>query len=170
MASRHERVSALQGLCVSHCCMMTSSNGNIFYFTGPFCGEFTGHRWITLYPPPPPLNFIGSRYERETSEKRHVNISNNENKWPIYWVSHTIPCPNRPVLVFFILLVFGPPYTHSGHILFNCFTISYYIVHRQPKVSKIRCYGDTTLSSWSTLYKDGKVSSGASWDPFPKRF
>ena len=26
--------------------MMTSSNGNIFYVTGPLCGEFTGHRWI----------------------------------------------------------------------------------------------------------------------------
>ena len=28
--------------------MMTSSNGNIFRVTGPLCGEFTGHRWITL--------------------------------------------------------------------------------------------------------------------------
>ena len=27
---------------------MTSSNGNIFRVTGPFCGEFTGHRWIPL--------------------------------------------------------------------------------------------------------------------------
>ena len=27
--------------------MMTSSNGNIFCVTGPLCGEFTGHRWIT---------------------------------------------------------------------------------------------------------------------------
>ena len=26
--------------------MMTSSNGSIFRVTGPFCGEFTGHRWI----------------------------------------------------------------------------------------------------------------------------
>ena len=26
--------------------MMTSSNGNIFCFTGPLCGEFTGYRWI----------------------------------------------------------------------------------------------------------------------------
>ena len=26
--------------------MMTSSNGNIFRFTGPLCGELTGHRWI----------------------------------------------------------------------------------------------------------------------------
>ena len=26
--------------------MMTSSNGNMFYVTGPLCGEFTGHRWI----------------------------------------------------------------------------------------------------------------------------
>ena len=25
---------------------MTSSNGNIFCFTGPLCAEFTGHRWI----------------------------------------------------------------------------------------------------------------------------
>ena len=24
--------------------MMTSPNGNIFLVTGPFCGEFTGHR------------------------------------------------------------------------------------------------------------------------------
>ena len=33
------------------CClhnMMTSSNGNFFCFTGPLCGEFTGHRWILL--------------------------------------------------------------------------------------------------------------------------
>ena len=29
-----------------HFYMMTSSNGNIFRVTGPFCGEFTGHRWI----------------------------------------------------------------------------------------------------------------------------
>ena len=28
--------------------MMTSSNGNIVRVTGPLCGEFTGHRWITL--------------------------------------------------------------------------------------------------------------------------
>ena len=28
--------------------IMTSSNGNIFRVTGPFCGEFTGHRWIPL--------------------------------------------------------------------------------------------------------------------------
>ena len=28
------------------CCMMTSSNGNIFRVTGPLCWEFTGHRWI----------------------------------------------------------------------------------------------------------------------------
>ena len=28
--------------------MMTSSNGNIFRVTGHFCGESTGHRWISL--------------------------------------------------------------------------------------------------------------------------
>ena len=28
--------------------MMVSSNGNIFRVTGPLCGEFTGHLWITL--------------------------------------------------------------------------------------------------------------------------
>ena len=28
--------------------MMTSSNGNIFRFTGPLCEEYTGHRWIPL--------------------------------------------------------------------------------------------------------------------------
>ena len=28
--------------------MMTSLNGNIFRVTGPLCGEFTGHWWITL--------------------------------------------------------------------------------------------------------------------------
>ena len=27
--------------------MMASSNGNIFRVTGPLCGEFTGHRWIS---------------------------------------------------------------------------------------------------------------------------
>ena len=29
--------------------MMTSSNGNIIRVTGPLCGEFTGHRWISPY-------------------------------------------------------------------------------------------------------------------------
>ena len=28
--------------------MMTSSNGSIFRFTGPFCAEFASHRWIPL--------------------------------------------------------------------------------------------------------------------------
>ena len=28
--------------------MVTSSNGNIFSVAGPFCGEFTGNRWIPL--------------------------------------------------------------------------------------------------------------------------
>ena len=28
--------------------MMATSYGNIFCFTGPLCGEFTGHRWIPL--------------------------------------------------------------------------------------------------------------------------
>ena len=28
--------------------LMTSSNKNIFRFTGLLCGEFTGHRWIPL--------------------------------------------------------------------------------------------------------------------------
>ena len=28
--------------------MMPSSNGNIFHFTGPLCGESTSHRWIPL--------------------------------------------------------------------------------------------------------------------------
>ena len=28
--------------------MMASSNGNTSRVTGPLCGEFTGHRWITL--------------------------------------------------------------------------------------------------------------------------
>ena len=28
--------------------MMSSSNGSISRVTGPFCGEFTGHRWIPL--------------------------------------------------------------------------------------------------------------------------
>ena len=28
--------------------MMTSPNGNIFHVTGPFWGEFPGHRWVPL--------------------------------------------------------------------------------------------------------------------------
>ena len=32
---------------VTHICIMTSSNGNIFRVTGQMCGEFTGHRWIS---------------------------------------------------------------------------------------------------------------------------
>ena len=38
-ASNHSNVRAI---------MITSSNGNIFCVTGPLCGEFFGHRWITL--------------------------------------------------------------------------------------------------------------------------
>ena len=34
--------------CVAYNYMMASSNGNIFRFTGPLCGEFTGQRWIPL--------------------------------------------------------------------------------------------------------------------------
>ena len=30
-----------------YCIMMTLSKGNIFRVTGPLCGEFTGHRWIS---------------------------------------------------------------------------------------------------------------------------
>ena len=36
----------LQGPMVHTCTMMAWPNGNIFCVTGPFCGEFTGHRWI----------------------------------------------------------------------------------------------------------------------------
>ena len=28
--------------------MITSSNGNVYHVTGPFCGEHTGHWWIPL--------------------------------------------------------------------------------------------------------------------------
>ena len=28
--------------------MMTSSNGNLFGVTGPLCGKFSGHLWISL--------------------------------------------------------------------------------------------------------------------------
>ena len=30
---------------IYHIIMMTLSNGNIFWVTGPLWGEFTGHRW-----------------------------------------------------------------------------------------------------------------------------
>ena len=33
-------------LTLSNCVMMTSSNGIIFRYTCPLCGEFTGHQWI----------------------------------------------------------------------------------------------------------------------------
>ena len=33
---------------VIHYKMMTSPNGKVFRVIGPLCGEFTGHRWITL--------------------------------------------------------------------------------------------------------------------------
>ena len=36
--------SDLVSLIIEH--MMTSSNGNIFRVTGPWCWEFIGHRWI----------------------------------------------------------------------------------------------------------------------------
>ena len=40
--------------CVQHMMqgefMMTSSSGNIFRATGPFCREFTGRRWIEQFP------------------------------------------------------------------------------------------------------------------------
>ena len=32
--------------CKHPCCMMASSNGNIFRVTSHLCGEHTGHRWI----------------------------------------------------------------------------------------------------------------------------
>ena len=44
-------ISKIQMLIRSWChfCsfMMTSPNGNIFFVTGPLCGEFTGHRSVT---------------------------------------------------------------------------------------------------------------------------
>ena len=39
---------SMQNLFMHTCGMMTSSNGNIFRVTGPFCWEFTGHLWIPL--------------------------------------------------------------------------------------------------------------------------
>ena len=39
---------SMQHLLMHTCGMMTSSNGNIFRVTGPFCWEFTGHLWIPL--------------------------------------------------------------------------------------------------------------------------
>ena len=35
-------------MCSLNALMMTSSNGKIFHVTGPLCGEFTGHRWISF--------------------------------------------------------------------------------------------------------------------------
>ena len=40
----HKHLGETTGIAV----IMTSSNGNIFRFTGPLFGEFTGHRWIPL--------------------------------------------------------------------------------------------------------------------------
>ena len=39
-----------RGQCVKSqaCFMMISSDGSFFRITGPFCGEFTSHRWIPL--------------------------------------------------------------------------------------------------------------------------
>ena len=39
-------VLVTEGLKNACCCMMTSSDGNIFRVTGHLCGEFTGPRWI----------------------------------------------------------------------------------------------------------------------------
>ena len=38
----------VKGTCVVSfvCCMLTSSNGNIFLVTGHLCGEFTSDRWL----------------------------------------------------------------------------------------------------------------------------
>ena len=42
----HMREDGIQPWRLSHS-MMTWSTGNIFRVTGPLCGEFTGHRWIS---------------------------------------------------------------------------------------------------------------------------
>ena len=42
-----DHISGVSWLALSYW-MMTSSNGNIFHVTGPWCGEFTGPGWIPL--------------------------------------------------------------------------------------------------------------------------
>ena len=56
--------------------MMTSSNGNIFRASGPWCGEFTGDRWIprTKTSDAELLFFLWS-----TSEKR------SSKQWRRWW-------------------------------------------------------------------------------------
>ena len=49
--------------------MMTSSNGNIFRVTGPLCGQFTGHRWISLTKTcDAALEFFLSAHEQTTEQ------------------------------------------------------------------------------------------------------
>ena len=45
---------------------MTSSNGNIFRVTGPWCAEFTGHRWHVIIHPYPGVI--------PTKIKKHIKI------------------------------------------------------------------------------------------------
>ena len=50
---------------------MTSSNGNIFRVTGPFCGEFTGHRGE--FPSQKPVKRSLDVYFHLRLNKRSVN-------------------------------------------------------------------------------------------------
>ena len=45
---RNWNICKLGIILIQPLCMMTSLNGTIFRVTGPLCGEFNGHRWISL--------------------------------------------------------------------------------------------------------------------------
>ena len=72
-------------------CIMTSSDGNNFRVTGPFCWEFTGHRWIPRTKASdaelwcfPFASINGSVNNREASEFRcqcaHYDVTVMDNR------------------------------------------------------------------------------------------
>ena len=65
--------------------MMTSSNGNIFCVTGPWYGEFTGHRWI---PPQRPVTrsfdvFFDLRLNRRLGKQSRRWLF--DTPWRLLW-------------------------------------------------------------------------------------
>ena len=98
---------------------MTSSNGNIYLVTGPLCGEFVGHRWITSQKPVKGalmfsvpnrlLNKKPRRWWFETpshSVWRHCN-----DRWWYVRTIHWFP-PKKPVMwrfeIHFVVRMYKP--------------------------------------------------------------
>ena len=73
---------------------MMSSNGNIFRFTGPLCGEFTGHRWISVTRP------MTRSFDVFFDLRLNKSLSNQSWGWWFETPSRSLwrYCNNDPVL------------------------------------------------------------------------